>query len=139
MKVDTGGNQLFFARHDHKADVQDDREFSSMVGDGSSVAARTGASAPDDVDFTSMTRQELFDWMNGQIRDGSMTLDESSSFLGMTIKIDAATGQPVDMAMDTTEIDFTANARAGIEGALSRADYRFAEQLRAALGLMLAR
>ena len=56
-------------------------------------------------DFTSMTRQQLFDWMNGQIRSGAMSLDESSSFLGMTVKIDMRTLQPVDMATDTTPVD----------------------------------
>lgn len=48
-----------------------------------------------------MTRQEMTDWMNEQIRTGKMSLDESAPFMGMTMKISVETGQPVDMATDT--------------------------------------
>lgn len=88
-------------------------------------------------DFTSMTRRELFDWMNGQIRSGDMSLDESGAFLGMTVKVSVATGQPVDMATDTTRIDFIEKARQGIEFLLSRFDYAGAERLQDALDMML--
>lgn len=84
-------------------------------------------------DFTNMTRQQLFDWMNGQIRSGAMSLDESSSFLGMTVKIDARTLQPVDMATDTAPVNFMDRARQGIAGALSRGDRDEAARLSAAL------
>ena len=87
-------------------------------------------------DFTSMTRQEMFDWMNNQIRSGKMSLDESSPFLGMTMKISVATGQPVDMATDTTRINFVEKARLGIEGALSRNDPDLAKRLQAAIDIM---
>lgn len=87
-------------------------------------------------DFTHMTRQQLFDWMNGQIKSGAMSLDDSSSFLGMTVKIDARTGQPVDMATDLTPVDFMDRARQGIAGALWRGDQGAAARLRAALETM---
>jgi hypothetical protein len=87
-------------------------------------------------DFTGMTRQQLFDWMNGQIRSGAMSLEESTPFLGMTLKIDARTMQPVDMASDTTPIDFMDRAKQGIAGALSRGDQDGAARLQAALGTM---
>jgi hypothetical protein len=87
-------------------------------------------------DFTSMTRQEMFDWMNGQIRAGKMSLDESSPFLGMTVKISVATGQAVDMATDDTRIDFIERARLGIEAAMSRNDPDSAGRLRAAMEIM---
>jgi hypothetical protein len=87
-------------------------------------------------DFTNMTRQQLFDWMNGQIRSGAMSLDESSSFLGMTVKIDMQTLQPVDMATDTAPVDFMNRARQGIAGAMSRGDQDEAARLRTALDTM---
>ncbi|WP_198600158.1 hypothetical protein, partial [Escherichia coli] len=80
-----------------------------------------------------MTRQELAYWTNEQIRNGSMTLDESSPFMGMTMKISAATGQTVDMASDTSRMDFTEKARQGIEFALSRSDSALANRLQDAL------
>jgi len=76
-----------------------------------------------------MTRKEMFDWMNDQIRSGKMSLDESSPFLGMTMKISVATGQPVDMATDTTRINFVEKARLGIEGARSNNDPVFSQEV----------
>jgi len=83
-----------------------------------------------------MTRKEMFDWMNDQIRSGKMSLDESSPFLGMTMKISVATGQPVDMATDTTRINFVEKARLGIEGARSNNDPDLAKRLQAAIEVM---
>ncbi|MDO8978869.1 MAG: hypothetical protein Q7V17_06530 [Afipia sp.] len=87
-------------------------------------------------DFTGMTRQQLSDWMNDQIRSGAMSLDESTAFLGMTLRIDAQTMQPVDMASDTMPVDFVDKAKQGIAGALSRGDRDGAAQLQAALATM---
>lgn len=84
-------------------------------------------------DFTSMTRQEMTDWMNEQIRTGKMSLDESAPFMGMTMKISVETGQPVDMATDTTRINFIEKARLGIEGARSLNDQKLAERLQRAM------
>lgn len=65
----------------------------------SALAAATGqTSSARSADFTSMTRQEMTDWMNEQIRTGKMSFDESAPFMGMTMKISVETGQPVDMA-----------------------------------------
>lgn len=103
----------------------------------SALAARTSESANvKQSDFTSMTRQEIFDWMNGQIRSGKMSLDESAPFLGMTMKISVATGQSVDMATDTTRVNYFEKARLGIEGALSRNDPELAQRLQGAIEIM---
>jgi len=80
-----------------------------------------------------MTRQEMTDWMNEQIRTGKMSLDESAPFMGMTMKISVETGQPVDMATDTTRINFIEKARLGIEGARSLDDQKLAERLQRAI------
>lgn len=88
------------------------------------------------LDFTSMTRQQLFDWMNSQLRSGAMSFEESTPFLGMTLKVDAATGRPVDMASDPTPVDFMQRAREGIAGALSFGDLAGAARLQAALATM---
>lgn len=103
--------------------------FAGAATDASSSGVTT-------TDFTGMTRQQLFDWMNGQIKSGAMSLDESSSFLGMTAKIDTRTMQPVDMASDTTRVNFMDRARGGIAGALSRGDQEGAARLQAALETM---
>ena len=99
-------------------------------------AANAESSGVTKTDFTGMTRQQLFDWMNDQIRSGKMSLDESTSFLGMTLKIDTQTMQPVDMANDSTLVNFMDKAKQGIAGALSRGDQDGAARLQAALGMM---
>ncbi len=116
--------------------------FASMLAAATNTTAAAPAAAPaagedDRPDFTSMTRQQLFDWMNQQIRSGKMSLDESTPFLGMTMKISAATGEPVDMASDGERIDFVAKARGGIDGALERRDYALLARLQAAVERMV--
>ncbi|MCD0416903.1 hypothetical protein LOC51_06720 [Rubrivivax sp. JA1024] len=110
--------------------------FASMLAAATTPAADQTAD-DERPDFTSMTRQQLFDWMNQQIRSGRMSLDESTPFLGMTMKISAATGEPVDMASDGERIDFVAKARGGIDGALERHDYDLLARLQAAVERML--
>lgn len=85
-----------------------------------------------------MTRQELFDWMNGQLREGEMSFDESSAFLGMTLKISAVTGEQVELATDISRIDFTEKARQGIEFYQSHFDDASVDRLQDALDKMLA-
>ncbi|QUS37545.1 hypothetical protein RPMA_00675 [Tardiphaga alba] len=83
-----------------------------------------------------MTRQQLFDWMNNQIRSGAMSMDDSTPFLGMTMKIDARTGVPVDMQTDSEPVNFMQRAARGIEAALSRGENDSAARLSAALSMM---
>jgi hypothetical protein len=100
------------------------------------AAATAETSTVKQADFTSMTRQEMFDWMNDQIRSGKMSLDESAPFLGMTMKLSVVSGQPTDMATDTTRINFIEKARLGVEGALSRNDTDLAKTLQGAMEIM---
>lgn len=102
------------------------------------IASQTAITPPttSSIDFHSATRQELFDWMNSQLRSGQMTFEESAPFLGMTFKFDPVAGRLVDMATDTSRVDFMQRARDGIEGALWRFDEEGAERLRAALATM---
>lgn len=117
---------------------------STAAGAANAAVAGSNSTAPSSpqgdrmkaVDFTHMTRQELFDWMNSEIRSGRMSFEESSPFLGMTMQASAETGEPVDMRTDTTVYDFTAIARRGIEGARSRNDEKAAQRLEEALALM---
>lgn len=139
MKVDAGASSMFATQRNHATARTDAQDFSALLNDSSADTRDSpgGDAARGRTDFTGMTRQGLMDWMNERIRSGQMTLDESSPFLDMTLKISAATGQPVDMATDMTRIDFTEKARQGIEGALSRFDVKDAKRLQAALDMML--
>lgn len=88
------------------------------------------------LDFTSMTRKELLDWVNGEIKSGRMTVADSSPFVGMTIKISAYTKQPVDIDTDATRYDFTDIAAKGVEGAHWFGNEKLAESLEWAIGAM---
>src|SRR3546814_20825489 len=84
-----------------------------------------------------MTRQELFDCMNGKIKRGEMSLDDSSAFLGMTVKIPVGTGQGAPIALDDWErVNFVQIARDGIEGAQSRNDALTLAMLQSALQML---
>ena len=134
MKVNTESNHFYTTQlaQTSTATSANPAPFSSAL-----TAATAETSTVKQADFTSMTRKEMFDWMNDQIRSGKMSLDESSPFLGMTMKISVATGQPVDIATDTTRINFVEKARLGIEGARSNNDPDLAKRLQAAIEVML--
>jgi hypothetical protein len=139
MKVDTGVSTQFSVPRNLSGTRTETPEFEAMLSARSADTreAADGSEDSEPLDFTSMTRQDLFDWMNDELRSGEMSFDESSPFLGMTMKISAATGEPVDMATDTAQIDFTEKARQGIEFYQSHFDYAAADALRAALDRML--
>ncbi|MFN7091770.1 MAG: hypothetical protein ACK4P4_14555 [Allorhizobium sp.] len=139
MKVDTATNTLFSGSRNLSGTRAETQEFRAMLSATTADTSEvTSSNAEEEApDFTSMTRQELFDWMNGELRSGEMSFDESSPFLGMTLKISALTGEPVDMATDATRIDFTKKARQGIDFFQSHFDYAAADALRAALDRML--
>jgi len=134
MKVNTESNHFYTTQRAQTstATSTNPTSFSSALS-----AANAESTATRKADFTNMTRKEMFDWMNDQIRSGKMSLDESSPFLGMTMKISVATGQPVDMSTDTARINFVEKARLGIEGARSNNDPDLAKRLQAAIEVML--
>ena len=133
MKVNMESNHIYTTQRTQASTAAgtNPTSFSSALS-----AATAESSTAKKADFTSMTRKEVFDWMNDQIRSGKMSLDESTPFLGMTMKISVATGQPVDMATDTTRINFVEKARLGIEGARSNNDPDLAKRLQAAIEVM---
>lgn len=106
----------------------------------SAVLASTASSAPitAPADFSSMTRQALRDWTNGQIRSGQMSLDDSRAFMAMSMKIPVAGGLSGELpaANDSTRYDFTQKARAGMEGAAARNDAATLKMLQSAMSIM---
>ncbi|WP_298722412.1 hypothetical protein [uncultured Oceanisphaera sp.] len=142
MKIDTvTSHQYSSQRTGPKNSIEssnDSASFASILNTKVAQSASTDSSKSKDsnqADFTSMTRQEMFDWMNDQIQTGKMSLDESSPFLGMTMKISVATGQPVDMATDTTRANYVEKARSGIEWANNH-DPDLAKRLQNAIDIM---
>lgn len=133
MKIGTDNNYPYTS---HRARTSAEASATAASFASALTSATAAISTAKPTDFSAMTRQEMFDWMNQQIRSGKMSLDESSPFLAMTVKISAATGQPVDMASDGTRVNFIEKARLGIDGALSRNDADLAKRLQLALDIM---
>src|SRR3546814_17878281 len=75
------------------SDLTSSSSFSAALSTAPASTAQTGPGSAAPPDFTSMTRQELFDWMNGKIKRGEMSLDDSSAFLGMTVRYPLGQGR----------------------------------------------
>ncbi|MDC6169701.1 hypothetical protein [Paucibacter sp. XJ19-41] len=90
--------------------------------------------AANQADFSRMSRAELFDWMNAQIKSGEMSLSDSSGFLGMTLKM------PVSGAAATLDdqerVDFMQLAQDGISWAEQHNEKAQQQMLQRALTLM---
>jgi hypothetical protein len=88
------------------------------------------ANQSEKVDFSNMTRQELRDWMNGQIKSGKMTVEES-----FPIGIAAGGGTEPDNL--TARHDFIQEMRGAIQFSLEHGDEKNVKGKEAALQMML--
>src|SRR3546814_15544878 len=91
--METANNYLAASQRPSSADRTSSSSFSAALSTAPASTAQTGPGSAAPPDFTSMTRQELFAWMNGQITRGEMSLDDSLACPGMTGTIPAGTGQ----------------------------------------------
>ena len=88
-------------------------------------------------DFEHMTRKELADWMNGELKSGRMSFDDSSAFLGMTMKIPVNTGPINSASLDNQEqLNFVQKAKDGLVWAEQNNDQATRTMLLKALNIM---
>lgn len=133
MRVDSGTSYLGVSQRPQVGAA--DRSSTPSI---STTQTSAGGNGVKQADFTSMTRQEMRDWVNAQIRSGEMSLDDSRPFMAMTMKIpvNGGSGGEVPAASDDTRYDFTQKARDGIQGALSRNDETTLKMLESAMSIM---
>jgi hypothetical protein len=75
--------------------------------------------------------------MNGQIRSGQMTVEESSPFLGMTMPVAANAGSSTLTPIDDTErVNFIEPTRTDIDDAQLRKETMTEKMLSSALSIM---
>lgn len=126
MKIDTSTSRLYASQSAQLSTASDDTSasFSAALSTATAGASTSDAEDAEQTDFTSMTRQEMQDWSNEQIRSGNMSLDEGLPFMAMTMKIPVGGGTAGELQAsdDGERVDFTEKVRAGIEGAMSRND-----------------
>jgi hypothetical protein len=108
--------------------------FASASSSADGASAQNSRGGVQTTDFTDMTRSDLFDWVNSKIKSGEMSLDDSSAFLGMTMKV------PVNGAYagldDQEHVNFVQKAQDGMTWAQQHNDSDMLKQLQAALGAM---
>ena len=126
MKIDTSTSRLYASQSAQLSTASDDTSasFSAALSTATAGASSSDEQDAEQTDFTSMTRQEMQEWSNEQIRSGNMSLDDGLPFMAMTMKIPVGGGTAGELQAsdDGERVDFTEKVRAGIEGAMSRND-----------------
>jgi hypothetical protein len=132
MKIESGSSSYWAQSSKNRTESTDVlAALAPITGENRVTEKGQPDSLDGDLDFSHMTRKELFDWMNNQIRSGEMSLDESSPFLAMTLKVKPS-GEPVDMNTDPTKLDFVDIAKRGVDTAESRGEFAVADRWRTA-------
>ncbi|MGC4003943.1 MAG: hypothetical protein QM811_12780 [Pirellulales bacterium] len=137
MKINAANYSALFAPNVASAATEksDDGATAQATTEAQAVA-KSDVSGIQALDFSSMTRKTLFDWMNDSIKSGDMSVDESMPFLAMSMKLSTIAGKQDDMAADTELVDFFAKAQDGIASALYFKDPALAERYQNAVAKM---
>jgi hypothetical protein len=126
MKIEQSTSRLYASQSTQTSAASDDTSasFSAALNSATAGTSQSDAEGAEQTDFTSMTRQEMQDWCNEQIRIGDMSLDDGLPFMAMTMKIPVGGGTAGELQAsdDGERLDFTEKVRAGLEGAMSRND-----------------
>jgi hypothetical protein len=133
MKIESGINALLYTQRTAASGTARTSEATYALSTSSTGAEASQGGGIRQVDFTNMTRQEMRDWVNTQVKSGTMSLEESAPFAAMTMKIPVGGGAEVPAEGDLERIDFTKRIQDGIQGALSRNDETTLKMLQSAL------
>ena len=143
MKIDTGASYLFAYPRIQvgtpSGHAVDSPSLGAVPDTKAAQSDPVGSGAPDGIrraDFTGMTRQEMQQWINFQILSGNLSLDDTTPFMMMTMKIRASDNQIIPAEGDQERINFREKARLGIEGARSRNDQVTLTMLQSAMHIM---
>lgn len=134
MRIDPASNPLASSQPASPITRTAAKSLDALTASATPSSTGTSKSAGvQQLDFTNMTRQEMRDWINGQVKSGAMSLEESAPFSAMTMKIPVGGGGDFPAAGDNQRIDFTRKINEGIQGALSRNDMVTMQMLQSAL------
>lgn len=133
MRIESNASYQYASQLMRSSQTADARAGSA----GATSADATTSAGVKRADFSSMTRKELLDWVNGMLKSGQMSFDDSSTFVSMTVSIpvDAVQGQSLGLD-DQEKVNFLAKAQQGIGGALERHDDRLLAALQSAIRTM---
>lgn len=138
MRIDAGHSYPLAAQQPKSsAATHASAAFATLMASTPGDATQTNENGSTSPDFTSMTRKELFDWMNNKITSGEMSLDDSTAFLGMTVRIPVGSSPGTAITLDDRErVDFVQKAQDGLAGATYRHDQMSRKMLTTALSIM---
>jgi hypothetical protein len=140
MRIDSNASYALAMRNPaNNAAIKSDDATSNVDQTGSTGTSATGSSrsGTTQADFSHMTRKGLADWMNSKIKSGEMSLDDSSAFLGMTMKVPVGAGRGDPIGFDDQEpVNFMQTAQDGIAWARHNNDTASVKRLEAALNAM---
>lgn len=133
MKIDIESSRTFNTQQVRAFDELDTDAISFSSAFSSAIA---NSSTTKQVDFHNMTRMDMAEWANSQIRSGQMSVEESIPFRVMNMRIPVEEGQAIDISTDPTKIDFFERASSIVEFARSSNDPVLAKKLQAAIDKM---
>lgn len=96
-------------------------------------ASEPASSAPN---FRSMTVADLRSWVNNELEQGRMTLDESSAFAALAVVIPTDNKNDYNYSLNVEKRDFIENAKASIQNGQQRNDRQIEQQFQNALDIM---
>jgi len=130
MKIDTGSTAALIAQRSMSSIQAAAKPLQSPT---TASTASTGSGGIQQLDFTNMTRQEMRDWANNQVKSGQMSLDDAAPLFAMTMKIPVAGSGDLSAADSSERVDFAKAISEGMQGARSRNDNVTLQMLQSAL------
>lgn len=132
----TSVNSSLFARNQQSApgstSLNTKTSFADLFNTAQSEQIRSSDTASPD--FSNMSRKDLFDWMNTQIKNGNMSLDDSSGFLGLTLNmpVNGNNASPSNQE----KVNFFELVQGGMQWARQRNDEAQLKTLQTTLSIM---
>ena len=127
MKVSLDNHHSYTNNNPRKNSV-DNEKFSNTLATAGKTHTETKRA-----DFTNMPSMEMFNWMNSQIKNGEISLDESFPFLAMTIRI-PVNGHASELSHE--KINVIERISNGMAGARSKNDEKTLEILERTMTIM---
>lgn len=132
MKISSNNYYTYINQETKK--ISENRQISKNFSDTlTATTASKKNTGTAQIDFTKMSNIEMFNWMNNQVRNGEMSLDESFPFMAMTIRIPVS-GNVTELTHE--KINFIEKIRDGIAGARSRNDENTLKMLEKAMAVI---
>ncbi|MEN3158627.1 hypothetical protein ABC502_09615 [Alkalimonas sp. NCh-2] len=137
MKIDAGNNYFLNSQQTNSLATTNNTAARAATLNISNTSSSEVAETMR-VDFSNMTIQQMRSWVNDQIRNGEISLDDSRAFMAMGIRIPVNLGANHELLAtnDSERFNFIQKAHDGVQAALSRNDNETLKMLESAILIM---